>query len=520
MYSKIRLFAISLLFCSRIAHAELLILKQTEAGFTPLDDSDKKNNPVIEKILLQYQWPASAAYALDPITERRKVLAETGDLFTPDKPNAEELWIEKKIQHATGNNTYRVIFFPTALYELYLILDLLIPNETSEPTIPMDIKKEMSDPKSHTLRLNPIIESKKEAEEIRQDIKTIYQNMNQRIVKPGHDLHYYMNDAIVNLLLESYPNLRSCKNSLECCDLIKDKAMEILSSFVNQLLADENYDPRLAREFFLGIGSEFESQIISHYIDIEYEARKLNKAIVVRGTSFIKFEPAIVGNKSENKILAGTTVLNSQEASFEKEYKQNTLKPYSISFGNSLFAGIFNDPTACAYLFLRKNTGYALLINKKDYIDNRSSDLFFIAPLFTAISFFTAGEYFHSRTKAAVLKKDSQTFQIVGVHGAKLNDPTGVVLITRDPLKHASLFSQFLANNGRIIQFGDESTMTEEEKIFAQQVIKTQQEAANYYKGVKGATTFTSKMLPRARKRIKEKRPQEAALKSEGSGIK
>ena len=122
MNFAMRLFAITILFCAFSTHAELLILKQTDAGFAPLDDSDKPNIPVIEDILMKYQWPTSAAFALEPVEKRFNIIKDMGDLFTPDKPNAEEIWIEQKIQQETSNNTYRVVFFPTVLYELFAII--------------------------------------------------------------------------------------------------------------------------------------------------------------------------------------------------------------------------------------------------------------------------------------------------------------------------------------------------------------------------------------------------------------
>lgn len=154
---------------------ELLILKQTDAGFAVLDDSDKQNISIIEKILLRYQWPTSAAFALDPITERRNILAETGDLFTPEKPNAEEIWIEQKIQEETGNQAYRVIFFPTALYEIFLIYFMLSePADPEQPTPFSHIKTEMSETRANRVGLSLIIENNGKAEDIRNEIKKVY----------------------------------------------------------------------------------------------------------------------------------------------------------------------------------------------------------------------------------------------------------------------------------------------------------------------------------------------------------
>jgi len=46
------------LLCSSLAHAELLIIKQDENGFAPLEDEDiDESDKIITDIVLKYQWP-------------------------------------------------------------------------------------------------------------------------------------------------------------------------------------------------------------------------------------------------------------------------------------------------------------------------------------------------------------------------------------------------------------------------------------------------------------------------------
>lgn len=84
-----------------------------------------------------------------------------------------------------------------------------------------------------------------------------------------------------------------------------------------------------------------------------------------------------------------------------------------------------------------------------------------------------------------------------------LVDPTGVLLITRDPLRHAQLFSKFLSEkdsagsykNARIIQTGDARSLAAEEQNFVTEVMQAQQEAAQFYRQVRVKTTGEKRVL-------------------------
>jgi hypothetical protein len=84
-----------------------------------------------------------------------------------------------------------------------------------------------------------------------------------------------------------------------------------------------------------------------------------------------------------------------------------------------------------------------------------------------------------------------------------LEDTTGVILITRDPLRHAELFSNYLAENGRLIQTGDNSLLSEEERTFMEEAVQSQKEAARFYKSVRLVTpkikAYTKKLKERVR---------------------
>ena len=513
--------------------AELLVMKQTEAGFASLDESDNENKVKIEEILLKYQWPTSAAFALAPLKERRKILAETGDLFTPNKPNAEEIWIEQKIQQETGNDTYRVIFFPTTLYELSVILQAYTVDATDHFGAFYSIANRY---KSTINLLDILNDDKSNYAEVRKDILNVYMAANKIPSEKGDNVYSYINQSLTAWLLNQYPELKNSKDSIALSETIKNMSDTIMKDVIQGL---QTLRYRLFTESLQKIipylKHESYTHIITKYIAFEYEARAVNKALLVRGTTFEKFEPINSNDISKEKSLAGTTLWQKeyrgtfQDISPEQAYKEKKSTPYSIAFGNSLFAGCYRDHSACAYAFLNgvrassfmagfsKNSGYVLFINKYDYIKNQNAALFFIPPLSTLAALIQSGEFFHARSKAAIGSKlpgNRQRVKGLMWYGMEksIEDPTGVLLITRDPLKHAALFSEFLVNNGRIIQKGDESLLTDEEKQFAKDVMKAQEEAAGYYKGIRYIVPRIDEPIRRARESIAAKKAtQEAA---------
>jgi hypothetical protein len=491
--------------------AELLIMKQTETGFAPLDDSDNKNKIKIEQILLKYQWPMSAAFALDPKRERDKILAETGDLFIAGKPNAEEIWIENKIQQETGNNSYRVVFFPTTLYEIFA---LTVFGQEGDLSFNPDnlLKKYCAEMGScrRTFDLPPLLKSSDNPDIVKQSVSALYSKSNKFFMGNTNSVHHRINQRLTQHLFELYPELRSSKDSLALSSDLETKIANLIPRFSDKLFPIHHLYTISGL-----LRAEPEKKIIAHFIDSEYVGRRRNEALIVRGTSVIA-----VKKDSQKKLVAGSTI-NVSDESFEIAYRKGEIKPYSVSFGNSLFAGAINDLSACAYIHLGgvlvapahlKAVGYTLQINKYDYIKNQNSQLFFIAPLGSIPALFSAGEFFHTRSKAASALKISDFVTVKGIVEA-IEDPAGVLLITRDSLKHGALFSQFLADNGQLIQTGDESQLTEEEKQFAENALNAQKEIAGYYKGIKGAKPMWETVLPRVRKNIAERKTGVQELK-------
>ncbi len=90
----------------------------------------------------------------------------------------------------------------------------------------------------------------------------------------------------------------------------------------------------------------------------------------------------------------------------------NKNKPYSLSFGSSLFAGSLYDGGATAFYYMRKGkNAYAIPVP----FDHLNSSPFFIPPTNTVAQLFGHGEIFHGRTKAW---KDYDLKKIGGLPGS------------------------------------------------------------------------------------------------------
>ncbi len=353
-----------------------------------------------------------------------------------------------------------------------------------------------------------------------------------------------INNMLFKDLLEQFSEIQLCKNGQEISAILEKSTNKILKMLLSKaaMIRIENDEvSNYAQCVFKSEQDESRNKIIENVVRLEYEARKQNRAMLIRGSTLESMEVSMT-KEPVTKNLIGTTVyqefedlseqgLSDSEHSdtssdsyqyqgekipFWKKYKEKNNHPYSISFGISLFAGLVNDPFACAYTYLSgcgyqegtindntfiKPVGYVILINKKDYIDHQNFNLFYIPSLSTLPSLFEQSEFFHARVKAAQLLKNGLV-NMEGVSHGDLIDPTGVLLITRDPLKHAELFSNFLVQNGRLIQPGDANLLTDAEKNFANDVMKAQAEVAQLYKAVK---TMTPK-IEKATKNFKEKR--------------
>lgn len=519
------IFSIWLLTFSMVMYPELLIVKKDDFGYIALSEAESlKYNDQISKILQKYQWPMCLG---SDLTEDEK-----NELLTADKPYAEELFIQKKLQEALPNVNLQVIFIPTSLYELFCLSEMCNGDTLSIKNISI----------GNTLYFNPLLQRQDlSVQQVRTQIQNAFTEINNLFfekqkpqwidfLKTAPDFKasksLLINNAIVHFLNKLLPEINFCKNEKEISDVIAKNSSKLRLALLKKLeFTDYSYCFSDQECLLKSEKDNSFNQIIDHVVALEYEARRLNKALLLRGSGLIELNLSIQ-QEPVYKSLVGTTIYKEtdwnydfsgvEEVPFWKKYKEKNNAPYSISFGTSLFAGIIHDPGACAYVFLsnchagvdyfhKKNTipvGYGVLIDKKDYVQHQNGNLFYIPSLAVLPSLIAQGEWFHARAKAAIHKSKREDIYVKGVLHAPFWDPTGFIVVTRDPLKHAELFSNFLVQNGRLIQPGDTSLLTDAEKEFAQDVMKAQADIAQLYKAVK---TVTPK-IGKATKTFKEKR--------------
>lgn len=544
-------FIISFLVLSSGTRAELLVVKKTNEGFAPLSlEEDATASPKIAEILLKYQWPMCIASNLTK--------EEQDELFTPGKPYAEELFIQKKIREAMKSDDYCVVFVPTTLYEMFCIYEFF-KTEEGTPFWNSAIK-DFDRGMGKGIYLSEIISSKASPRVIRKQIAEVYSEANKIFFSGDISASFYINHVMGKYFLERYPELKRSENSLEFSKHIKDMIIDAfwLDSFIEfkvdldvfgkkldidwKIFATSrtmNPRTRLEKVSYNILGDFLPLNVIS----LEYEARERNKAMIIRGTSFEKFQVSF-GEKPLKKVLIGGTLIKQEkkkvgnwkdtDVSLEEAYGEKKNTSYSISFGNSLLAGALGDETACVYNFLRglnpfgsydqdafrsiQISGYAILIDKKAYVEHQINNLFFIPSLATLPALFARGEYFHARTKAAVTNKKVK-FNLEGMMGGT-DDPSGVIVITRDPLRHAELFSNYLAENGRLIQTGDNSWLSKEEKTFMEEAAQSQKEAATFYKSVRLITPKIKAYTKKFKERVRAKKEKVAPVAQVASETK
>jgi len=525
-------------------YSELLIVKQTPQGFVPLDQTDIDNSEQIAQILGTYQWPMCIMSDLSDKEQKALLAADT--------PNAEEGFIQNKIHEKLGvaGKDYHVIFIPTSIYELFCIWQILKEdrsNLTTDKFNPFQNAAyktllKVHEKKDGRIDITDIINEVGAPNVIRKKVFATYRPVNDVFFSGKENACIHINRALASELFERFPDLKGCADAQKLSTGIRNVATNYALSLAREIGKhasernswDLNKNPiyaavivprEIVRDMQDGITKMCislanDESILPTIIALEYEARNLNKAILVRGSSPEDFQ---IGYHEEEKQvvplrapLIGSTLVKqesesdegafeSTDLSFEAAYKGKKNQPYSISFGNSLFAGAMRDITACTYNFLTgtrvsglqarptKAVGYALLIDKEAYFINQCNRLFFISPLAPITALFQHGEYFHSRTTAAIVSKQKKRISILGLYagGAEgIKDPSGLLLITRDPLNHAALFSRFIAENGRIIQRGASDLLHSEEKS----IVDAQQKAARFYQAIKSLTPRIKKL--------------------------
>lgn len=543
MYKK--LFLITIIACclQNFLSAELLILKKdtTTNQIVPLSEQDSITYGFeICQILLKYQWPMCLASDLTE-EERSQLLGE-------HKAYAEELFIEEKLKERISGIDFVVLFFSTSLYELYGLVeyfksckkDSRVTEIYANPGMMgwgimshintrgmMTLRSRAMFPTAQQLQNSPSGDDKnafmKAAAAFNLEIKTRLHKFDETVTKMLNEKTFFDKTAvdIRKAVLKYYASIN---NPFYTADFLKKAEIPVMnfnrtiSMFLSKQIPDlfdqqskdvivqkifqhryaiaeemikefhENYTRSCLYDTHSHT-SQLNDAIIFQVIDVEYQAQKTNNALLFRGSKPIA---APIG-KGQVAHIAGQALQvpadkHNLVAATLESYKQNKF-PYSVSLGNSLFAGYVNNQGGCAYAYMTMkrfeghNIGIILLVNKKDQYEHDSFNLFFIPPLASMVSLFEYGVLFHPRVKAAVKSKNPTVQEIVGVKNKVFQDPAGIIMITRDPLKHTVLFSDYMAKHSVVLTDSQDKSDS---------LLKAQGQSTNFYKSLHTLKNFAS----------------------------
>ncbi len=469
-------------FCyTQLMHSELLIIvkdKITNNFRTMTHEETVQYQSKISDILLKYQWPMCIQSDLTP--------AEITEYLAPNKPYAQEQFIQKKLQEIINPSEIdlNVMFVPTSFYELYCIA------EQSYNAFHKQYEQALKSGNMHVAQLyfsserrNDLLNS--DIEQARVDLKQSFSNVNQLFFKSTQDesASSSINNKLAQYIFNAYPELCEKKSVLDLSNTLESKLDALKAIICETLAQDDTYKKTItsngiSRDTSEWFKEEPQTRIISTVMKIEYEARSLNKALILRGTDILEEAISFKHAKHEQDlILAGSTVHEAR--SFKHSLLGTQEKPYSISYANSLFAGFYQDPGGCAYTYLngRKSNlenrdviGYGLLIDQKSYMQDGNKGLFYIPSLAPLTSLFERGQYCHPRSRVAVPDKlkVNKIEGLLRTNKEGLIDPADIIVFQGDPIKHEQKFSTFLAENGRLIHANPEDIeQNSESKIIA-----------------------------------------------------
>jgi len=474
-----------------VAHGELLIMakdKQTGLLRVMTNEETLQYQSKINDLLLKYQWPMCIQSDLTS--------AEQAEYLAPGKPYAQEQFIHKKLQEviSPAEIDLQVMFVPDSFYELYCI------SERSSDICSVECERAAKSSNIYVPQVADADSGQKsrdileyDATVAKSEVKKSFEDINKLFFTSQEGLSSLskINNRLLVFIFKNYPELSRELDGLAISNALQSK-IETLKNELCKAIGDsprvDNWDAKV------GMRSEHKTHIISKVMSIEYEARLLNKALLLRGTSFLELSNPIKHLEDEKKmILAGSTI-NRKISVTSILHRAIPKEGYSISYGTSLFAGYYQDPGACTYNYLIRDTagqetmvGYGLLIDQQAYLQDGNRGLFYIPSLAPLTSLFGQGEYFHARSRVAVIDKD-KVRQFQGIARRDVGgiiDPANIIIFEGDDIKHEEKFAAFLAKNGRIISSKNDIAMQLGQQDTSQKVLDSHSTVSRFLQQVR-----------------------------------
>jgi len=433
----------------------------------------------IYQVLLKYQWPTCIAYFHK--TDQKEIA-----LYTSSGNSAEENYLRAKIIDIDKN--LDIAFFPTFLYELFFIANY----ENYERDF--NFRKLYCEAPYTAFSAYRIIKHQTDLKSLFQYLSTLNDD---DVTKK---IHLKINNDLLKYI-KNFDFYRHSKSGKNIAILIEMNIDTIVLDLLNKTLIEWSKDD------------------CKKIINLEYKAHKNNTGLIYRGNlnSMLVEKSKLLKQPIEftyflkqaqtNSLVSADLIRPTQNLSFnflsitnydkidfntlidkekitnlniDEQARLNNLKnellsyswhtpSRSISYGNSIFAGYFEDMNACSYFYMKNKSamGYALHINKWLYYQGLYStdtgkksnanpidgELFTISPLNTIVALFGYGSLFHSRSKSYYFSKDTMVNFTPFIEGlGSCRDVMGYFVKNESPLQRGAELAQFIANRAELIK--------------------------------------------------------------------
>ena len=435
------------LVCFSSAQAEYLFFNKKHNGFTPLTTEEHN---ALYPLITTYLFPMNTNPTIG-------ILATLSSDERQQMYTNEIGFLQNKLSNDIG-----VVFIPTTLYELLTIylwfqLKLLIPENyhgstvhTSPFGIPRITKRwqqmpPMLTPAAHDNTVNNALLAMLNLWLTNYSYTTsktsevasfaLYHHIN--MLPPLQKMHLLINNEIINYCQQ---------HAVALTDLTPEKTKAMVHHFSDLKTFFANAHGNMqyvftgsTPEWYLCSPGIIEEELLILLIEKEYQAHKQGDFLLYRGTDQLK---------GRN---------NRMDSTFT--FRKGSVRPNSVSYGNSLFAALFGDDAivdggATAYSYMvKKELAYVVSINKHAYANGPVNELFHIPPLSTVAGFVGHGELFHARSRAVLETSDDILCGVLCINGKKKSKaPSFLYQLNKDKIEHEDQFATYLAQHATIVK--------------------------------------------------------------------
>ncbi|MBS1988565.1 hypothetical protein JST56_06285 [Candidatus Dependentiae bacterium] len=472
-----RIIALLIICISSVSFVlpELVIGKHVHGDFAPLEDSDQELFKSAHKILTTYQWPMCLAHIHEFSQQEQELLFSS-------QPYAEETFIRNKLQEL--DKILDVIFVPTTLYELFCYLTFFknskdsIVHNSAQVIQEKFLLGEFDELYYQSIARKPLVEERRLS-------FAFYAAFNElsAVCDFAFGAHQQLASFLINHVGGCAQPPTSGKFSKKIEQQSASLAQEIITELVSVSASDYNFQ-KLKKE--LDRTKKFKRDgMVAKALELEYKARKHNRMLLWRGTEGVSQCIKALAPASKLKSLSKQLLDSALRAQSLQDFvtliraqAEKAFQPFSLSYGNSLFAAFLYDCGACSYYYAYSSKfGYALELKKSSYIKHQCHDTLLVSPLGTIVSLFAGGALFHSRSKAcASPSREEGPVHVQGIFGGvDVDDAQNFLVIRKDPLMHAFHLSKLIAKNAHIFKLNCDQGEVEEVK-------KSHRDASHFYR--------------------------------------